>query len=96
MLCFIWLKLCPTARLGLIKKMWDKVFKNRPSKTCGRQPLKIRTDITWISRRYIPSNVLEAVFHKFYFVSFDNHLYRKIIFLSRTREYNKGIETRQE
>ena len=22
------------------KKKWDKVFKDRPSKTCGRQPLK--------------------------------------------------------
>ena len=21
--------------------IWDKVFKNRPSKICGRQPLKI-------------------------------------------------------
>ena len=31
---------------------WDKVFKNGPSKTCGRQPLKS----------------LKAAFHKFYLV----------------------------
>ena len=26
--------------LNTLKKMWDKVFKNGPSKICGRQPLK--------------------------------------------------------
>ena len=34
--------------------MWDEVFKNGPSKNCGRQPLKI----------------LKAVFHKFYLVQY--------------------------
>ena len=33
--------------------IWDKVFKNGPSKICGRQPLK---------------SFLKAVFHKFYLV----------------------------
>ena len=33
---------------------WGKVFKNRPSKICGRQPLKNVAD-------YITSNFLKAV-----------------------------------
>ena len=38
----------------------DKVFKNGPSKICGRQPLKNL-------KKY---DLLKAVFHKFYFVHF--------------------------
>ena len=37
--------------------IWDKVFKNGPSKICEKQPL-------------IPSNFLKAVFHKFYLVQY--------------------------
>ena len=37
---------------------WDKVFKNGPSKICGRQPLK----------NLKGSNFLKALFHKFYLV----------------------------
>ena len=33
---------------------WDKIFKNGPSKICGRQPLKTLT-----------SNFLKAAFHRF-------------------------------
>ena len=29
--------------------IWDKVFKNRPSKMCGRQPLK---NLTWFILEY--------------------------------------------
>ena len=36
--------------------VWDKVFKNGPSKICERQPLKNL-------KRHIPSNILKAVFH---------------------------------
>ena len=39
---------------------WDKVFRNGPSEICGRQPLK--------NLSHIPSNLLKAVFHKFYLV----------------------------
>ena len=38
-----------------------KVFKNGPSKICGRQPLKNWSDM-------VTSNFLKAVFHKFYSV----------------------------
>ena len=41
--------------------IWDKVSKNRLSKICGRQSLKIRKKAD-----HIPSDVLKAVFHKFY------------------------------
>ena len=39
---------------------WVKVFKNGPSKICGWQPLK---NLKWYT-----SNILKAVFHKFYLV----------------------------
>ena len=42
---------------------WVKVFKNGPSKICGRQPLKY---LKWYD--HITSNILKAVFHKFYLV----------------------------
>ena len=45
---------------------WDKVFKNEPSKTCGRQPLKNLKGYGLLD--HIPSNFLKAAFHKFYLV----------------------------
>ena len=33
----------------LVNSIWDKVFKNRPSKICGRQPLK---NFTWSILEY--------------------------------------------
>ena len=50
----------------------DKVFKNGPSKTCGRQPLK---NLKWygLPKADISlSNFLKAVIHKF-------HLFYSII-----------------
>ena len=43
--------------------IWDKVFKNGPSKICGKQPLKNLAD-------HIPLIFLKADFHKFYLVYF--------------------------
>ena len=40
------------------RNIWVKVFKNGPSKICGRQPLK---------NLKITSDFLKAVFHKFDF-----------------------------
>ena len=47
--------------------IWVYVFKNRPSKICGRQPLK---DFKWydLLRQTISSQIFKAVFHKFYLV----------------------------
>ena len=42
--------------------IWIKVFKNGPSKICGRRPLK---NLKWYC---LPTNFLKALFHKFYFV----------------------------
>ena len=39
----------------------DKVFKNEPSKTCGRQPLKFFEVIWFDEADHITSNVLKAV-----------------------------------
>ena len=37
----VFLKMYLPARVSLIARIiWDKVFKNGPSKICGRQPLK--------------------------------------------------------
>ena len=30
----------PLRETGFVMVIWDKVFKNEPSKICGRQPLK--------------------------------------------------------
>ena len=53
------------------KNSWFKVFKNGPSKSSGRQPLK-KLKLVCLSRpyqaHYIISNFLKAVFHKFYLV----------------------------
>ena len=43
-----------------ITNIWDKVFKNGPSKICGRQPSNFKFPKI--------SNFLKAVFHKFYLV----------------------------
>ena len=48
--------------------MWDKVFKNGPSKICGRQPLKDLKGHGMLEAEHTPSNFLTAVFHKFYLV----------------------------
>ena len=46
--------------------IWDKVFKNRSSKICGRQPLKKFEVILWSAwANNVISNFLKAVFHKF-------------------------------
>ena len=44
----------------------DKVFKNGPSKICGRQPLKNLKGYGLLEAVHTPSNFLKAVFHKFY------------------------------
>ena len=42
-------------RLAYSKNIkWDKVFKNEPSKICGRQPLK---NVTWSILEYFVPNV---------------------------------------
>ena len=43
---------------------WDKIFKNGPSKICGKQPLK---NLKWYGLLHITS-FLKAVFQKFYLV----------------------------
>ena len=48
--------------------MWDKVFKNGPSKICGRQSLKNLNGFSLLKADHDPSNFLKAVFHKFYLV----------------------------
>ena len=48
--------------------IWDKVFKNGPSKICGRQPLKNLKRYGVRKADYTPSHFLKAVFHKFYSV----------------------------
>ena len=41
------------------KHKWVKVFKNGPSKICGRQPLK---DFTWSILEYLdPNATLESI-----------------------------------
>ena len=46
--------------------IWVKVFKNGPSRICGRQPLKY---LKWYDY-HIASKFLKAVFHKFQLVHF--------------------------
>ena len=48
--------------------MWDKVFKNKPSKICGRQPLNNLKGYGLPKADRIPSNCLKGVFYKFYLV----------------------------
>ena len=46
-----------------MRHTWDKVFKDGPSKICGRQPLRSA------SADHINPNFLKAVFHKLYLVN---------------------------
>ena len=46
--------------------IWNKVFKNGPSKICGRQPLKNLKGYGLLKET--PSNFLNAVSHRFYLV----------------------------
>ena len=58
------------------KYIWDEVFKNGPSKICGRQPLK---HLSWsgVLRQTIS---LETVFQKFYLVYLEYFvLFKRII-----------------
>ena len=48
--------------------IWGKVFKNGPSKVCGKQPLKIWRGMVYLKQTLLPSKCLKAVFHKFYLV----------------------------
>ena len=49
---------------------WDKVFKNGPSKICGRHSLKDLKGNGLLKHisDHISSNFLKAIFHKFYLV----------------------------
>ena len=56
-----------------ILQQWDKytcgkVFKNGPSKICGRQPLKNLKEYGLPRAGHTPSNYSKAVFHKVYLV----------------------------
>ena len=53
-------------RYGRYINIWDKVFKNEPSKICGRKPFKNLKSYGLF--RHTISNCLKAVFHKFYLV----------------------------
>ena len=50
------------------KNIWDEVFKNGPSKICGRQPLKNLKEYGLPKADHTPSYFLKVVFHKFYLV----------------------------
>ena len=45
-----------------------EVCKNRPSKICGKQPLKHLRGYNLSKAEHTPSDFLKAVFHKFYLV----------------------------
>ena len=49
--------------------IWQ-VFKNVPSKICGRQPLKNFKEYDLLKANHTLSDFLKAVFHKFYLVHF--------------------------
>ena len=51
-----------------VKIIWDIVFKNGPSKICGRQPLKNSKGYGLRKADYTPLNFFKAVFRKFYLV----------------------------
>ena len=57
----------------------NKVFKNEPSKICGRQPLKFFQVIWFDEADHITSNVLKAVFHKFYLGHSLNTLFHLLV-----------------
>ena len=49
-------------------RIWDRVFKNEPSKICGRQHLK-DLKVYGLPKQTIYSfKFLRAVFHKFYLI----------------------------
>ena len=48
--------------------IWEKVFKNGPSKNCGRNPLKKLKEYGLLKANHTPTNFLKVVFHKFYLV----------------------------
>ena len=55
------LTICSTVKschVMFLRNIWDNVFKNEPSKTCGRFEV--------ILTEHIPPNFSELVFHKFY------------------------------
>ena len=52
----------PLTYLKCMKVLWDKVFKNGPSKICGRQPLKNLKRYGLLEENHAPSNFLKAVF----------------------------------
>ena len=54
--------------LFVLFHIWGKVFKNGPSKICGRQPLKHLKGYGMPKAEHTHSIVLKAVFHKFYLV----------------------------
>ena len=47
-------------------EIWDKVFKSKPNKICGRQPLKNLKGYGLLKQTI--SIFLKAVLHKFYLV----------------------------
>ena len=59
---------------------WDKVFKNRPSKICGRQPLK---NFTWsILKNFVPNHSNLSFSNVFYFAMvFDNDVHKARFFV---------------
>ena len=61
--------------------IWDKIFKNGPSKVCGRQPLK---------NLKCSSDFLKAVFHKFYLVH--SWVFCPICSLSFTRYFQLSLK----
>ena len=70
--------------------IWDKVFKNGPSKICERQPLKDLKEYDLPKADHNPSNFLKTVFRNFnwsileYFVPYgikiNHHLLSKAFF----------------
>ena len=51
-----------------LENKWNKVFKNGPSKICGKQSLKNLKGYGLLKADHTPSNILKAVFHRFYLV----------------------------
>ena len=49
-------------------QIWDKVFKNGPSKICGTMPLKHLKGYGLLEADHNPSDSLKTVFHKFYLI----------------------------
>ena len=58
------------------------MFKNRPSKICGRQPLKNLKEHGLFKTDHIPSKFLKNLFHEFYLVHSLNTLSQMSVGLS--------------